>query len=281
MDKIINNAADLGADVIGEATGAVVGAVVGGVPGAAAGAVAGNVVGRVMKSIGEEIKARLLSKKEAERIETVLDKAKQKVENNLNAGKQIRTDGFFDEGIDQRSAAEEILEGTLVNAQKEYEEKKLPYMANLYANLAFDSEIGRAEANQLLKIASEITFRQLEILNVIGKFQLSANKVSDPRRKESYNSVSGVKNVSIASEIYDLYLRSLVFSQGAILDAAGINPSKLTLSGYGAFLFNLMELANMPVSADMRDIIGFMVGDSGKVIMRTENGNEEIVILGK
>ena len=49
-------------------------------------------------------------------------------------------------------------------AQKEYEERKLQYIANLYANIAFDDSISCEMADKLLKISSELTYRQLIIL---------------------------------------------------------------------------------------------------------------------
>ena len=55
-----------------------------------------------------------------------------------------------------------------------------------------------------------------------------------------------------------MYQKSIVFSQEAILDAVGINPSKLTLGGYGAMLYNLMELHSMQLDENATDIIKFL-----------------------
>jgi hypothetical protein len=66
-----------------------------------------------------------------------------------------------------------------------------------------------------------------------------------PRRTTPYNTISGYDNISIASEIYDLYRRSLVFSKSVILDAAGITSAKLEISGIGALIYNLMDLPQM------------------------------------
>ena len=41
------------------------------------------------------------------------------------------------------------LESTLLKSQRESEEKKLPYMAHLLANLAFDREISAEMAHQM------------------------------------------------------------------------------------------------------------------------------------
>ena len=60
-------------------------------------------------------------------ITDVMDLAKEKIDENIKNNKKLREDDFF-ENVDNRSSAEEILEGTLMVAQKEYEERKLPYI---------------------------------------------------------------------------------------------------------------------------------------------------------
>lgn len=140
-------------------------------------------------------------------------------------------------------------------AQKEYEERKIKYIANLYANIAFDENISREIADRLIKISSELTYRQLMILCAVGFVQISGV----PSKQDTYGEVSGLNNVSIASDIFDLYRKSLIFSSNAILDAAGINPSTLSLGGYGALLYNLMELPRIPLTdKDCIDILIFL-----------------------
>lgn len=241
MDKkdVIN---DLSATVAGTAVETGIAAVVPGIGGVLGGAAIGSVVGKVFEYAGKEILNRFLSKREEHRITNVMDLAKKKIDENIKNNKKLREDDFF-ENVDNRSSAEEILEGTLMVAQKEYEERKLPYMANLYANIAFDDTITREIADRLIKISSDLTYRQLMILSAIGFAQISGIH----GKTETYRSVSDLNNVSIASEIFDLYRKSLVFSSEVILDTAGINPSKLTLGGYGALLYNLMELPKFPL----------------------------------
>ena len=247
-------------DIISDLSGVVAGTIVEasistvapGIGGILGGAVAGNLVEKVFDYVGKEIKQRFLSKREESRITNVMDFAKKKIDKNLQNNKKLRNDNFF-KNIDEYSSAEEILEGTLLVAQKEYEERKLQYIANLYANIAFDDSISCEMADKLLKISSELTYRQLIILSVIG----FASGVH--RKSETYTNVSGLNNVTIASEIFDLYRKSLVFSDQAILDAAGINPSQLKLGGYGALLYNLMELPKFPfVDRCAIDVLNFL-----------------------
>ena len=51
--------------------------------------------------------------------------------------------------FNDRSFADEIIEGVLLAAQREYQEKKLPLYGNLLTNIAFRSDIDRVTANRL------------------------------------------------------------------------------------------------------------------------------------
>lgn len=252
--EIIENVSDVAGSAVGAAAGAGVGIAIAGPAGAVGGALAGDAIERVFKWAGNEISKRILSKREEKRISDVITIAKEKIESNFEENKILRHDDFFSE-LDNRTSAEEILEGTLLVAQKEYEERKIKYIANLYANIAFDENISREIADRLIKISSELTYRQLMILCAVGFVQISGV----PSKQDTYGEVSGLNNVSIASDIFDLYRKSLIFSSNAILDAAGINPSTLSLGGYGALLYNLMELPRIPLTdKDCIDILIFL-----------------------
>ena len=245
-DTIGDSAFEIGADALGE----LVGAAVGGPVGAVGGAILGNAVSHALISVKEELLGRLLSSKERQRIVTVADMTKSVIERNLGQGKIPRDDGFFEGSVNERSSAEEIFEGTLITAQREYEERKLPLLANLNANIAFDESIAPGIANRLIKLAAELTYQEILVLRILGLLEGLERMGLYPgdggiRKKKAYESVSGIANIAVASDIFSLYRRSLVYSKSAILDAAGINPSELQIAGYGALLFNLMELGNM------------------------------------
>ena len=258
LDRLIDGTTKYGGTAIGATVGAGVGSVVAGPLGTAGGALAGAVIENIIQWAGNEIKERCLSRSEARKVGSVYEKAKEKIEEKLSAGEKLRTDGFIEGEVDGRSPSEEILEGTLFAAQRENEEKKLPYLANLYANINFDATVDRNMANQLIRIASDLTYRQLAIMRVIGAYQTGNLQGGPQLRNTPYKVINGYDNVSIASEVYDLYRRSLVFSQSVIFDAAGINPSKLQISGIGALLYNLMDLPHMPYDDLTERIIKFL-----------------------
>ena len=245
--------------------GAVIGAVVAGPAGAVGGAAVGAVVQSAVQWIGNEIKNRHLAKSEEKKIGTVYELAWQKVNANLEAGKATRSDDFFTEKGEERSAATEITEEVFFAAQRESEEKKLPYLSNLYANILFDDTVDKPMAVQLLKIAEQLTFRQIQTLSILGGFQLATESTGyQPLKTEGYKAISGYKNISIATETFALYQQGLIQSKSAFFDPASIIPANLSLVGCGALLYNLMELSTLPFDSYSPEIIHFL---SDKVIV--------------
>lgn len=254
--KLIENVGS----VAGGAVGGVIGTVVAGPGGAVLGALAGTLIENAVKKLGEDIKERKLSKAENKKVGSVYTLASENINKKLIAGKTLREDSFFEESETDRSSAEEILERTLFAAQREAEEKKLPYYARMFANIAFSTDVSRPIANQTIKIAEQLTYRQLLILNAIATFQIGGV----PLKKTAYGSVAGLTNVAIASEIFELYRMSLLSSSSVIFDNAGINPSALSITGYGAHIFYLMELHTLIPDCDnvqlMAEITEFLTG---------------------
>lgn len=260
--SFISSTSERAAPVIGNVLGAVLGGVVGGIPGAISGAIAGSAIEITLTKIGEEISKRQLSKSEARRIGTVYSLASKIITTKIEAGKTLRNDDFFTNEFNGRTTAEEVLEATLLSAQRDAEEMKAEYYARLFSNIAFDTSISRAMANHLVKISHQLTFRQIIILSVIGRNQ--KHSLISTFKQTPYSNVFGLVNVTLASEILDLYRKSLLSSSNAILDSAGINPANLSVTGYGALLFNLMELMRIDgdeyVESLSADVLSFLTG---------------------
>lgn len=249
-------------DIAGEAAGAAVSAGIGMSVAGPVGAIVGASIGAVISSISADFFSRLLSQKEKERIDQVNKVAVAKIKENEKAGKILRGEEFFSNATNDRSTAEEIYEGVLIAAQKEYEEKKILLLGRLYANIAFDSSITRPIANALIKEASDLTYQQLKIIKVVGLLAVPASQGVDPRRKNTSNSVSGMTNVAIATDILTLYHKTMVHSSSVIFDAAGVDPSLLTLVGHGVSLFKLMELEKSEVDNIEIDIVRFLTSSN-------------------
>lgn len=266
---MIQTGVDYLASTANSTVGALIGGAILGPAGAALGAIAGTTVQKVLETIGNEIQKRALSTLEAKKVGTAYSLTQKFIEEKLNNKRKIRNDDFFQNKVNDRSPAEEILEGTILVAQREFEERKIVYISKMYANIIFSPEISREIANYLIKLAEQMTYRQIIILQSIGIAKFSFPPM--PLQKTAYNSVSGISNVAIAAEIFDLYRMSILTSSCAILDSAGINPSTLSIGGYGAHLFNLMELRdtsghNSDTLAMRKDILSFLTGKANQKV---------------
>jgi hypothetical protein len=234
---------EVGADIAGSASSAAIGFLVAGPPGAFAGAVSGPAITHTIKHVASEIKSRFLSKREEKRIGATLAYAITKIEENLKKGKKVRDDGFFESKTTERPPSQEIYEGTLIAAQKEHEEKKIKYYGNLLANLGFEKSFDKAQANLLLKIGQELTYRQLCILSLIPQKERFTLRQLDYRGQD----VSDGKLIVLLQEIYDLYNQGLVNGgTDAYISLTDVNPSKIGIQGTGVYLYNLMELFTIP-----------------------------------
>lgn len=242
-EELTSKIIELGAEIAGGTSAAAVGLLLAGPPGAIIGAVGGPLLTHSIKQIASELKNRFLGKREEARIGATLAYAITKIDSNLKSGKKIRSDDFFNDKINERSASKEILEGTLLAAQKEHEEKKLKYYGNLVANLSFDHRFDKAQANFLLKISENLTYRQLCILSMINEKEKYQLRDHDYRGGVSFS----FKLISLLQEIFDLYNLCLVAGGGeAYLGFTDVNPTKIELQGSGNFLLQLMEINNIP-----------------------------------
>jgi hypothetical protein len=99
---------------------------------------------------------RVLASRERARVGVVYGLAAHEIKRRLDNGESIRTDEFFKPDATGRSSADEITEAVLIAAQREYEERKLPLIAKLIAQILFDSSIDVGMAHQLLRFAETL-----------------------------------------------------------------------------------------------------------------------------
>src|SRR5919199_3076043 len=160
-DTAIERLARAAPDVLGSVLGAGLGLVLGGPPGALIGAATAPAMSHTLRRVGTEVSRRLLSPREESRLGAVFLLTAAETKARLDAGEQVRQDSFFEAGAGGRSTAEEITEGVFLAAQREYEERKLPYLATLLTSFAFSPDIDRAHAVALLRVAQALSHRQL------------------------------------------------------------------------------------------------------------------------
>ena len=245
LRELIRRGTDTFGGGIDNATGALIGLAIGGPPGAIAGAAAGALAGIALRKLGDELTKRFLAPREEARVGYVFALAAQEITERLERGERPRTDGFFDESDSSRSDAEEVWESVLLKSQREPEERKLPYMAHLMANVAFDGEIGAHMAHQITKAAEALTYRQLCIMRLSAVREQFGLRATDYRGQGSFS-----KSVyQVLYECLDLYNRGYVNFGGEVaFGPTDVKPGSMQLQGLGVDTYRLMELWTVPRS---------------------------------
>jgi hypothetical protein len=240
-----------GSDITGATIGAFAGATLGGPPGAVTGAAAGAAISNVLRNIGSDISERMLSPREEVRIGAALRFAFDKVQENFRNGAKLRDDDFFYDKPYDRAAYKEIVEGVLLAAQREYEEKKTRLYGNLFANIAFSAGISGAHASLLIKLSQSLSYRQLCLLSIFGQRDRFILRQGNYRETPTFFP----EIISLLQEIFDLSTRGLItrLSGSVVLGHTDIVPANMKPEGEGETLFKLMVLKEID-EQDLKDI---------------------------
>jgi hypothetical protein len=231
------------AEIAGNAAAAALGFLAPNPFGAALLGAGGSVAAMILKSVGDEVAERMLGPREKVRLGAALAISASHIQDRIEKGHMLRDDGFFDPKTDGRSDAEEVAEGVLQKAQREVEERKVPYMGYLLSNIAFASDISLAMAHQIIKAAEQLTFRQLCILKLSVEKEAFSLRAADYRGGYSFSK----ELYQILYECLDLYHRGFVSIGGEVaFGPTDIAPAKLTVQGMGEDIFNLMRLNSIP-----------------------------------
>ena len=105
-------------------------------------------------------------------------------------------------------------------------------MGNLMANLAFRPDIDRGYANYLVRLAEDLSYRQLELLLVFALKDRSHLRQSDYRTEQQFSPLL----MGLLHETYDLEQRGRVGSGSAAFGPNDVNPRETRTQGAGAEL---------------------------------------------
>lgn len=264
-----------GGEIAGAATGGAIGFLAGGPTGAAFGGALGIIISKGAISLLSDIADRFLSKREKIRVGATAAFALVKIKSHLDAGFEIRNDGFFNNKEMERSGAEEIFEGVLLKAKNEHEEKKAKILGNIFANVAFFQGFSVGEANHLLQIAQNLTYRGMCILSLIKrKDQIQGVKLREDSYRESKGERIFYETISILQEAYQIYNSGLiackqkssqeggaeiVSSEGyrVLLGWTDIAPNRLLLTSLGERYYIVMGLDDIP-EEDIKEVAKYL-----------------------
>jgi hypothetical protein len=249
-DRAIEELTKAAPDVLGSVLGASLGLLLGGPPGALVGAATGPAMSHTLRRVGTEVSRRLLGPREASHVGAVYLLTAAETKRRLDDGEEVRTDDFFDTPGGRRSTAEEVTEAVFLAAQREYEERKLPYIATLLSNIAFHPEIDRAQAVALLRMAQSLSYRQLCLM----AFYRYVEVTGLPRLVSAAPETQGV--ALLISELSDLASRGLVLPTATYDGGESFfGPDSIDrLTRTAEHLYVLMGLDKIP-EEDFREIL--------------------------
>ena len=241
-ERFIREGAGVIGDVGGATVGAAVGTVVAGPIGTVVGAGAGAAFSLATRRVVDEFIGRKLSDRERARVAGGMYFASRRINARLEAGEVPRNDGFFDEGQSGRSQAEELFEGALLKCKNEHEEKKTPYLANIFANSSFQESIDPNTANFALQKGQELTYQQICLLALIHRQDEIGADMTEYWRG-GWERADSANYQTLRLQLYGLGSEGhhfVSYAQGTT------SMTKPYLTPVGCQLYDLMGLDEMP-----------------------------------
>ena len=201
-----------------------------------------------IRYVGDEFRNRLLAPREIQRVGIAITVIHKGISARRINGREVRQDGFFDR-LEQGSLsrAEEVAEDIVARCQREPEERKVPYVANLFAEIAFQPTVSADMAHQLARYADELTYRQFCILCIASTGRFRAMLRQNDYRGEGGE--FGLELLQLLYELADLEKKGLVRSaEGTILGAGltDVIPGRMRAQGLGVHLAQFTGLAHIP-----------------------------------
>ena len=242
--EIVKEWINLAAEIVAVPSAAVYGFLLGGPAGAGVGAAVGTLASHGLLAAGLEIWERQMSGREKARVAAVITMAGDKMQKRLAAGEKLREDDFFDAKPPYQSHAVEVTESLLLKAQREPQERKLDYIANVIPFIGFDSAIGVPIAHQLLRFASELSYYQYCIL-ALAMHTASFDLFEDHAGSIGRDKLSAAQT-SFLSDCWDLKIKGLLWTGTDLdLNLYEIRPNCLSLQPLGSMLAKALGLENI------------------------------------
>jgi len=203
-------------------------------------------VAATLDAVGIDVLNRLLSEKEASRIERTLKAAVQLIEESLKLGREPRSDGFDGANPGDRSFPEEVVEGVLLRVQRENQERKLPHYSEFLHSYVFNSALDPASAGTIVSIADELSYRQFCILALTNRQTLQSTLHYDTRlrirsEKQHPTDLPSMWEETFTQEVFDLESRQLTQISRGLLDT----PHMVTLLPLGKMVCEVLGLSGI------------------------------------
>lgn len=208
----------------------------------------------IISDIGSDIISRSLSIKEQSRIGKAFYFALKKINDNATNSKPFRDDDFSKYSSESLSEASEFLEAVLIDAQKEYQEKKIKFLGNLYANSLFKKEFDKHWLFYFLKLSESLSFRQLCYIAVLKDKPMYGLDRKVDIQKDSY----AIMRADQRYELYQMILPNIIKGPTEFNANIAFPIEWYNIDWVGEQLFELMNL-NEIEQEDIHRYAGYKV----------------------
>lgn len=216
-------------------------------------ALAGSLFGAGFTELLKDVLERRLSPRERDRIERVLGHAARRVARRQEED-TLRADGFLKADGYGYSSFGQLAEAVMLAARDAHEERKLPYLGNLLAAIAFDLGVDHSTGNWAVKTAEELTWNQYLCLAMVGNPQVQAPNVrlgSDAGTWSSFTIHDDL--IALGKDGRRLFKIAEPTGESSY-PRFSYSATELELANGGALLYRLMGLGEVP-GRDTDDLV--------------------------
>lgn len=203
-----------------------------------------------LERVGKELISRRLAPRQEARVSRLIAVAAICISERQAQGEIPREDGFFETvGETDRSPSDEISEAALLAAMNSSEERKIDFIAQLLANIAFDQSINESTAHLLIQTAEKCSYRGFILLELLAQ----TDALGLQRRPHGDAPDTPAELAPLAVELYGLLRDGLIEMKDseadrdryAVLGMDEIDPSRMYLTPFGRLLQANLELGRI------------------------------------
>lgn len=156
-----------GVEVVGGTTAAAVGLLLGGPVGGLVGTAASPVIIGMLKVV-TDVANRRLSSREEMRVGVGAVHSLARIHRRLEAGEVVQNQSLTQTRGTNRPTGEELFEGVLLTCRSTFEEKKLPFIANILANAPF-MDVSPETVHFVIRLSERLTYQEFCVAALVGR----------------------------------------------------------------------------------------------------------------
>lgn len=256
VTEFVKQGAPLAVKMTSSAIGALIGAAMAGPPGAILGSLVSPFLEHQLNRALGDIVTRQLSERQRVRAAAGTVLMATNMESRRSQGQTLRNDRFDLENEAGRRPFDELTEQAVLDMMNSVEERRLPYLANFYSSVYFDTDIPRASIATFVAVANSLNFRAMCIVSIVGNRMVHTGRERADGEPDIWPDVDHM----IAKEVFNLVNTSVLVNKAndatynaATLGYTDVEPGTLQLSPIGQIIYEKMALSTM--QSDLYDLI--------------------------